>query len=223
MTSRHLDLGCGLSPRNPYKHNEIYGCDIREIDAAVEKIGFSYKRANVVVGPIPFPDGYFNSVSAFDFLEHIPREKVISVMDDIYRVLKPGGSLEHLTPSTDGRGAFSDPNHVSFWNAASWLYYTDDEHRALYGIKAKFRGTVKDIVTNEAWGIVHTHGILHAVKGEGYLSPGSGLVHSSDEEEQGLNICQQCGSDNSIDATAIGDVRQQFVCGECGHEWEAPI
>ena len=28
-------------------------------------------------------------------------------------------------PSTDGRGAFQDPTHVSYWNENSFLYYTD--------------------------------------------------------------------------------------------------
>ena len=28
-------------------------------------------------------------------------------------------------PSTDGRGAFQDPTHVSFWNENSFTYYTE--------------------------------------------------------------------------------------------------
>ena len=28
-------------------------------------------------------------------------------------------------PSTDGRGAWQDPTHVSFWNEHSFWYYTD--------------------------------------------------------------------------------------------------
>ena len=36
-------------------------------------------------------------------------------------------SLATLTPSTDGRGAFQDPTHVSFWNSNSFWYYTRPE------------------------------------------------------------------------------------------------
>jgi len=179
-----------------------------------------------VVSGLPFDDDSVDYVLATDFLEHVPAGKVVSVIEDIYRVLKPGGILEHLTPSTDGRGAFSDPHHVSFWNAASWLYYTDDEHRRLYGITAKFVGQSEDHVTNEKWGIVHTHGILHAIKGDGYAEP-CWIDHFDGKEDTAtdapLNPCQQCGSDSAIETTALGDERQQFVCGECGHEWEAPI
>lgn len=117
-----------------------------------------------VTAGLPFSDNSVDYIIATDFLEHIPLGAVVGVIEDLYRVLKPGGTLEHLTPSTDGRGAWCDPTHVSFWNAASWLYYTDDEHRELYGIRAKFVGTSEDVVTNKTWGIIHTHGIMTAIK-----------------------------------------------------------
>ncbi len=37
-------------------------------------------------------------------------------MNEIWRICKPGATLDILVPSTDGRGAFQDPTHVSFWN-----------------------------------------------------------------------------------------------------------
>jgi O-antigen biosynthesis protein len=49
----------------------------------------------------------------------------IAMMKEIYRVLIPGGWLMGTVPSTDGRGAFQDPRHVSFWCENSFLYYSD--------------------------------------------------------------------------------------------------
>ncbi len=46
-------------------------------------------------------------------------------MSEIHRVLAPGGWAFIQVPSTDGRGAFQDPTHVSYWNENSFLYYTD--------------------------------------------------------------------------------------------------
>jgi hypothetical protein len=46
-------------------------------------------------------------------------------MKELYRVLAPGGYALIQVPSTDGRGAFQDPTHVSFWNENSFLYYTN--------------------------------------------------------------------------------------------------
>jgi predicted SAM-dependent methyltransferase len=112
---------------------------------------------------LPFDDSTIDEVRAFDFLEHIPLGQTMAVINDIWRVLKPGGLFEHLTPSTDGRGAFQDPTHLSFWNINSWLYFTHDAYREIYNILAKFSvELLRDIITGEQ--IIHTHGRMYAVK-----------------------------------------------------------
>jgi hypothetical protein len=45
-------------------------------------------------------------------------------MGEIHRVLAHGGWAFIEVPSTDGRGAFQDPTHVSYWNENSFWYYT---------------------------------------------------------------------------------------------------
>jgi len=75
------------------------------------------------------------------------------------------GYSSNVTPSTDGRAAFADPTHVSFWNVLSWVYYVRDEYRKLYDIKAKFAVVeLNDMVTNEEFKIIHTKGIFRAMK-----------------------------------------------------------
>ena len=87
----------------------------------------------------PFQDNSVEYVRAFDVLEHIPPSKVIFVIEEIWRVLKPGCIFESHTPDAQyGQGAFQDPGHISFWVENSWLYYSQDAHRSLYNIKAKF-------------------------------------------------------------------------------------
>jgi hypothetical protein len=49
-------------------------------------------------------------------------------MKEIYRVLAHGGWFICEVPSTDGRGAFQDPTHVSYWNANSFWYYCSQEY-----------------------------------------------------------------------------------------------
>lgn len=77
-----------------------------------------------VTGGLPFEDNSVGAIRAHDFLEHIPLGQVVSLMNEIHRVLVPSGWLLSHTPSTDGRGAFQDPTHVSFWNENSFWYYT---------------------------------------------------------------------------------------------------
>jgi SAM-dependent methyltransferase len=71
---------------------------------------------------IPLQDNSCGIIRAYDALEHIKNSQFL--MSEIHRVLVPGGILLSSTPSTDGRGAFQDPTHISFWNQNSFWYYT---------------------------------------------------------------------------------------------------
>jgi O-antigen biosynthesis protein len=73
----------------------------------------------------PFKDESVGVVRAYDIFEHL--HNPIHVMKELYRVLVPGGYALIQVPSTDGRGAFQDPTHVSFWNQNSFLYYTNNK------------------------------------------------------------------------------------------------
>jgi len=159
---------CVLIARKPIENEKIclnLGCGMRKQKGFVNIDNRPEMAPDIcfdVSEGLPYHDNQVDHILAIDFLEHIPIGKTVFVIEEIYRVLKPGGKLEHMTPSTDGRGAFQDPTHVSFWNINSWLYYMDDLHRDLYGIKAKFSGTNRD--TKPSNGVIHTKGVLHAVK-----------------------------------------------------------
>jgi len=48
--------------------------------------------------PLPYADNSIAKVQAQDVLEHLPFEKVPFVLDEIYRVLKPGGTFRLSVP-----------------------------------------------------------------------------------------------------------------------------
>jgi len=72
---------------------------------------------------IPLPDNSVGVLNASHVIEHL--KDPIKTMREIHRVLAHGGWAFIEVPSTDGRGAFQDPTHVSYWNENSFLYYTD--------------------------------------------------------------------------------------------------
>jgi SAM-dependent methyltransferase len=74
-------------------------------------------------GKWPFEDSSVGVIRAMDVFEHLGDP--IHTMREASRVLAPGGWLFCQVPSTDGRGAWQDPTHRSFWNQNSFLYYTD--------------------------------------------------------------------------------------------------
>jgi GT2 family glycosyltransferase/SAM-dependent methyltransferase len=92
--------------------------------------------------PWPWPDDSFDHVRAREVLEHLPEK--VRTMNELWRVLKPGGTAEVAVPTTEGTGAFQDPTHVSFWNRRSFLYYEAghpyrERFARHYGIIARFR------------------------------------------------------------------------------------
>lgn len=75
-----------------------------------------------------------------DFLEHVPAK--VPLINELYRLLAPGGMLLTMTPSSDGRGAYQDPTHVAFYNENSFWYYTDNQYRAFVPeIQARFQNS----------------------------------------------------------------------------------
>jgi SAM-dependent methyltransferase len=79
--------------------------------------------------------------AASDFLEHLaPGREIIDFWNEAYRVLAPGGWFVSHTPSTDGRGAWQDPTHLSGWNENSFLYATHrDQQQYVDGLHARFQ------------------------------------------------------------------------------------
>lgn len=73
-------------------------------------------------GRFPFEDSTVGVIRAVDAIEHL--KDPVNTMNECYRSLAHGGVLMIDVPSSDGRGAFQDPTHVSFWNSNSFWYYT---------------------------------------------------------------------------------------------------
>jgi predicted SAM-dependent methyltransferase len=119
-----------------------------------------------VLTGIPYSDNSVDEVRAFDFLEHVATCDVIWLMEEIYRVLKPGGKLISFTPDAEcGQGAFADPTHLSFWTEARWLYFSHPAYRNLYDIKAEFEiETLKRSLTDPIMRVYHLYVAAVALK-----------------------------------------------------------
>jgi SAM-dependent methyltransferase len=110
-----------------------------------------FRQANLSVQPIPHDDSSFDSVSAFDFLEHVPRVLAtadgrgtrypfIELMNEIHRVLRPGGRFYAVTPAFPHSEATSDPTHVNIIGAKTHRYFTDTPPGArIYGFSGTFQ------------------------------------------------------------------------------------
>lgn len=114
----------------------------------------------------PWADGSVAHIRAHDIFEHLPDK--IHTLNEAWRVLKPGGVLDLVVPTTDGRGAWQDPTHVSYWNPNSLFYLEhNNPHNtrfaAAYGMRHAFRilQSRHMKLADEVWKL---HAILEAVK-----------------------------------------------------------
>ena len=114
--------------------------------------------------------GSVGVIRAYDFLEHIPDKT--AVVKRCYDLLAHGGVLLTMTPSTDGRGAFQDPTHVSFWNSNSWWYYTDANYAAFIDFDGRFQVSgIRNLFPTEwhqSHNIAYVQANLIALKGDGH-------------------------------------------------------
>jgi hypothetical protein len=105
---------------------------------------------------IPMDDNSCEIVRAHDAIEHI--RDGLMIMKEIWRVCDHGALVDILVPSTDGRGAFQDLTHVSFWNQNSFGYWINNFDWMDY-----YRGpclfTAEELYTTQ----MSTDGVCHVV------------------------------------------------------------
>lgn len=151
-----IDLGGGFNSPKQYKSLDIRNAEI------IHRVGES---------PLPFEDNSVGILRAFDFFEHLPREKFVQCMNDFYRVLAPGGWILSGTPSSDGRGAYQDPTHINFINQNSFWYYTDRNYsKFVPEIECRFQDvrvwTSHPSEFHRAHNILYVYADLCALKGQ---------------------------------------------------------
>jgi SAM-dependent methyltransferase len=149
----NVDLGCG------FRKTGNLGIDVnpdRTNADLICRLGFE---------PIPLDDEIADSVYCRDFLEHIPkayysesekrlRYPIIELINEVWRILKSGGSFTSLTPCYPNPEVHRDPTHLSVWTLESMQYFCGKYPVAkVYGIKTEF-----ELVENRLDGFY-----LHAV------------------------------------------------------------
>ncbi len=157
-----LDLGSGPHIQNPFNADDAFGIDINK--SANPKV----IRRDLLRHRIPFSQNSLDYITAFDFIEHIPRSILrfklrypfIEIMNEIWRCLKPGGIFLSLTPAFPDKKAFQDPTHVNFITEDTFLDYfcLPKLWANMYGFHGKFE------LESQSWEDGKLRSYLRAIK-----------------------------------------------------------
>jgi len=97
----NLDIGCGEKKQPGY-----IGIDVRDCG---QEIIWDVRNG------IPLPDNSVDSVISIHFIEHLTNDEALKLFDDVYRILKPDGTMFNVVPHADDPTAYYF-DHETFWN-----------------------------------------------------------------------------------------------------------
>jgi O-antigen chain-terminating methyltransferase len=115
-----IDIGCGRGEwLEILKENGITAKGIDNNRIAVsncKECGLDATEADAVKFLKAIPESAFHAVTGFHIIEHLTFEQVISLMDEVHRVLKPGGVVVFETPNpanilVSAYDFYRDPSH----------------------------------------------------------------------------------------------------------------
>lgn len=107
-----LRIGCGFDHSDDYTNLDIS-------DTCKPDIVHDIRN-----GLPMFEDNSLEEVQAWGILEMIlPNEEFRLVMNELWRVLKPGGILDGQVPSTDPRVLMIDPFDRRWFHPETWRYF----------------------------------------------------------------------------------------------------
>lgn len=108
-----LDVGCGRRKKEGY-----VGLDKRSLPG-VDVV------ADVTEG-IPFSDNTFDEVLCNHSLGHVDKDNFLYVIEEIWRVTKPTGTVRVVGPYYTSKDAYSDPTIKVPFTEHTFRYFTDD-------------------------------------------------------------------------------------------------
>lgn len=95
VTGKTLDIGYAEFPNHTSKN--LYGIDIVPRPDVPLPNYVETKQVDLNVAPIPYPDGFFETIIANDVIEHVTNPMFL--LCEANRVLKDGGTLIISTPN----------------------------------------------------------------------------------------------------------------------------
>jgi ubiquinone/menaquinone biosynthesis C-methylase UbiE len=113
-----LDLGCGIRKVSP----DFTGVDIHKFDGVDVECDLAKQW--------PWEDNSVEEVHCSHLIEHLGPEDRIHFVNELYRVLKPGGKANIACPDYSSGRAYGDLTHKWPPISSFWFYYLSADWRS---------------------------------------------------------------------------------------------
>lgn len=146
---RVYDLGCGAGRHTVYmaaRGYAVYASDVEQsaldlTSAYLQRLGLTAELVRADMNAMPYPDAFFDVVLAIQVIYHNTRAGIETCLDEIRRVLKPGGRAFLVTSSEQsphyGQGVQTDEHTFvrteGHEAGIPHYYFTADNLRAMLG------------------------------------------------------------------------------------------
>jgi len=147
-----LDLGCGKNKREGFIGVDSLKFDGVDVVCDLAEVKPFYKWKYIrhfedgIFKPWPWKTNSIDEAHSSHFLEHLTNVERVHFFNELWRVMKNGGTATIITPNWSHACAFGDPTHQ--WPPASpwWPLYGDRQWREgnapHTGLKCDFVGGV---------------------------------------------------------------------------------
>lgn len=111
------NLGCGNKPIEGFINIDYYNTTYCDLNMNLEE-------------PMPLESNSADLIFADNVFEHI--DKILQLIQECHRVLKPGGRLIVIVPYFKSKFAFVDPTHRHFFTLSSFDYYVEKTYNSTH-------------------------------------------------------------------------------------------
>jgi len=160
-----LNLGAGKDIRSGYLNHDI--ADLPGIDSIHDLNKY----------PWPWEQNSFDQIIAMDILEHLGN--FVNAMEELHRILKPGGKVIIRVPYWNHSCAYIDPTHKRGFHEQTFHFFDLDspyyKERGYYS-KAVFRMIDEILILNPGYPYIPIIGDVH-IRGR-WFKKGIGWIGS---------------------------------------------
>ena len=117
------------------------GCGINKFPGSIGVDRNPNTRADVLADldhyPLPFADSSFGKIRLIHVIEHVAG--VLQTMEEVHRLLAPGGEAFVVTPHYTDYSSFTDPTHRWHLNSFSFRFFGENHGGYGYYSAVRFR------------------------------------------------------------------------------------